>query len=273
MGDQATVWTALGATGESVMALYAVARLLKSRDLGPAQLLPAIESNRADAVKLGARLEELFVRLRAATAHSSDLQDALEVLEPYANDVAAQVAEAFRRNGPARLGASERLLLESRAEQLGAELEGIRLQLELVCAALHAQPVDLLLANVVDGRPGLAPTFVAREASVEVDLADDRGFSGDAQVLWSLIEAGLRQLSTTGDSFVLQAGTDGNGGLRLRIAPRATPPAGESDRRQLRLSLGASIRVEREVIAAVARYLGIGLQFADEAPAVTIAVK
>jgi hypothetical protein len=113
MGEQATVWTALGATGESVMALYAVARLLKSRDLGPAQLLPAIESNRADALKLASRLQQLFVQMRSAVADSPHLQRAVDVLEPYANEVAGQVAEAFHREVAAKkLGASERLLVE-----------------------------------------------------------------------------------------------------------------------------------------------------------------
>lgn len=275
MGEENTVWTALGATGESVMALYAVARLLRSRDLGPAQLHPAIESNRADALKLGPRLQALFEQLRAATRQSPDLQDAVRVLEPYAYEVADRVADAFSGEGLGRLGASARLQLESRAAQLGSELEGIRMQLELVCAALHARPVDLLLANVVDGRPGHPPTFVAKEAQVRVDLSEDRGFAGDPQVLWSLIEAGLRQLSAGTDRFVLEARTDGNGGVRVRIVPateRADRPDDDDGAADLQLGLGCSNRVEREVISAVARHVGIGYRYADDEPAVTIAL-
>lgn len=272
MGDQTTVWTVLGATKESVMALYGVARLLKSRDLGPAQLAPAIESSRAEALKLRPRLQRLFDLLREPVAESPHLEAALEVLEPYATDVAQEVAEAFSRRGLSRLGARERLLLERRAEDLGAELDGIRAQLELVCAALQFRPVDLLLANVVDGRSGQPPTFVSKEANLLVDLAGDRGFAGDPKVLWPLFEAALRQLSSAGDTFVLQARGNGDDGFRVQIRPADEQDKAEGDAPSVRLSLGSAIRVEREVVGAVARHLGIDYEVADDAPAITIAV-
>jgi hypothetical protein len=106
-----------------------------------------------------------------------------------------------------------------------------------------------------------------------VDLADDRGFAGDPQVLWSLIEAALRELSETGDRFVLRARTDGNGGVRVRIRSDDDSVVTPGSAASLRLSLGSAIRVEREIITAVAQHLGIGYQRNDADAAVTIAVQ
>lgn len=272
MGDQAKEWTALGATGESVMALYAITRLLKSRDLGPAQLVPAVEANRADALKLAPLLRELFGLLQEASNESPHLRAALAELEPFATEVADGVAEAFTRRGLSRLGARERLRLERRAEQLGSDLEGIRAQLELVAATLHARPVELLLANVVGGRSGQAPTFVSRQASIAVDLRDEKGFVGDPRVLWLLFEAALRQLAPQGDHFVLEAQSDDHGGVCVRIRAASDRSDRPGSNGLLRLDLGAPIRVERKVVDALARHLGISFQVDADDPAITIAL-
>ncbi len=271
MVDFSRVGTALGAAGESVMALYAIARLLKSRDLGPAQLGPAIEANRTRALRIGPELRQLCELLRRAVSDSPDLDAALRLLEPHAVGLVASLGQAFGQPATARLGAKERLELERKAEQLGSELEGVRSLLGLVAAAVEARPVDLELSSVVDGRSGLEPTFVSRKAEVRVRLEGDRSCWGDPRVLWPLFEAAFRDLASEGEPLVLCAGSTGNGGTRVQITAGAAlePKSGNGT---LKLALGSPISVERDVVRAVARHVGIGYEVAQAEHSITIAL-
>jgi len=272
------------------MSLYGLARLLKSRDLGPAQIGPAIEANQASALRLVPEMGEVFEQLRAATVDMPYLQEAIRLLEPSAMAIAEAVGATFGRPASARLGAKERLALERGAEHLGSELEAVRAMLGLVLAAAQAQPIDLLLANVMDGRSGHEPTFVARQAEVSVHVESDWGFVADPHVLWPLIEAAFRDVAARGDKLLFHAGTDGNGGTRLRISPAqeasrgaATPAtsgsaaaspgrvAGEAlGDGKLRLALGSPLEVERDVARAVARHFGIDYEIAEPAFGITL---
>ena len=253
------------------MSLYAIARLLKSRDLGPAQLGPAIEANRTRALRLGPELQQLFDLLRATTAESPELSVAVGVLEPFAMGLAVSLAQAFGQPATARLGAKERLELERKAEQLGGEIEGVRAMLALVFAAAEARPVDLELSSVVDGRSSLQPTFVSRKAEVRVRLEGDRSCWGDPRVLWPLFEAAFRDLAGQGEQLLLCAGSSGNGGTRVHItASAATEPQGGNG--TLKLVLGTPIPVEREVVRAVARHVGVGYEPVEAEHAINIAL-
>jgi hypothetical protein len=271
MGDPSRVGTALGAAGESVMSLYAIAHLLKSRDLGPARLGPAIEANRTRALRLEPELRQLFELLRATTADSPELGVALSLLEPHAMALAASLAQAFGQPASARLGAKERLELERRAAELGSELEGVRAMLALVFAAAESRPVDLELGSVMDGGSSLEPTFVSHKAEVRVRLDADRSFTGDPRVLWPLIEAAFRELAGQGEELLLCAGSDVAGLVRVQITagPPAAPKAANGT---MKLALGSPIRVEREVVRAVARHVGIRYEVVEAEHAVTIAL-
>ena len=271
MGDSSRVGTALGAAGESVMSLYAIAHLLQSRDLGPARLGPAIEANRIRALRLEPELRQLFELLHAATADSPELGAALSLLEPHAMALAASLAQAFGQPASARLGAKERLELERRAAELGSELEGVRAMLALVFAAAENRPVDLELGSVMDGGSSLEPTFVARKAEVRVRLAADRSFTGDPRVLWPLFESAFRDLAGQGqgEELLLCAGSDVDGpvSVQITVGPHFELKAGNGT---MKLALGSPISVERDVVRAVARHVGIRYEVAEAEHAITI---
>jgi hypothetical protein len=271
MGETSRVGTALGAAGESVMSLYAIVRLLKSRDLGPAQLGPALEANRAQALRLEPVLRQLFELLREATAESPELGSALDLLEPHAMSLGVAFGEAFAQPASTRLGARERLELERRAERLGAELEGVRALLALVAAAVASRPGELDVDSVIEGRSNLEPAFVARTAAVRVRLAGDCGFLGDPHVLWPLLEAAFRDLAGQGDELLLSAGSAGGRPTEVRISASASvePTSGNG---RLKLALGSPVGIEREVVRAVARHVGFRYEVAEAERAITIAL-
>ncbi len=271
MADDA-LHTILGITGESVMALYGIARLLQARELGPAQLRPALESYRSDAASLVGHLDEAFATLSQAMRDAPELSDALGALKPFAMEAARSIAETFGRSGHHRLGARERLELEQQAEQLGGELESIRTQLELLRAALLARPVDLALADLAKGRWRSRPTFVAREVAVRWDLRQDGSFTIDPRVLWALLEAAFRQLSVNGDGSLLVRGrVEKTGQVRAEVRLSPLPAGTKACGDDLRLGLSAPLPVEAAISGAVARHFDIELE-QDGADAVTIAL-
>src|SRR5262245_46478663 len=131
---------------ECVMAIYGITRLLKSRDLGPAQLVPAIESFREEIERHCVSIEPLFAGLRAAAAERGALSDAVAALEPAARRVAESIMKAF--SGTLKLGARQRLKMEREAERLGAELEAVRGLADALHAALLARPVYVTVADL-----------------------------------------------------------------------------------------------------------------------------
>ncbi len=270
MGDQ-RVLTALGITGESVMALYGIARLSRSRDLGPAQLLPPLDAYRADAERLVEQVNALFELLRTST-NGSRLGNAVSVLEPHANGVASTIAAEFGGTKRSKLGARDRLRLEKQATECGAQLESVRVQLDLLCAALHPQPVELVFADIVDGRWNQKPTFPSRRVEVFWDLRQDEGFCSDPRILWALFEAAFRSLSTRGaETLLVRTRADEHRRVEADIRSYGDATQGQHHG-PLQLELGAPIPAEPKVAGAVAEHLHIDVRMTEADQSVTLAL-
>jgi hypothetical protein len=270
MVDQQRMGVALGSAGEAVMALYALTRLLRSRDLGPSHLTPALDAVHAGAAKLGTELADLFALLGDAAGGHERIADALRLIEPHAMALAERVGTSLGQAASPRLGAKQRLQIERAAEELGRELEGVRVLLGLCVAALHAQPVDLLLANVLDGSPAGMPTFVAQRVEVRIDPPDERAVHGDPRVLWPLLEAAFRELAMPGGQLRLTAAAAEGAATVLRVE-QAPPAAGAAHPNgTIQVSLSPQAPMERDVVTRIAEHLGVGYEVDRDGRAVTI---
>lgn len=254
------------------MSLYALARLLKSRDLGPAQLGPAISANRTAALRLAAELGKALDLLRTSCAGSPELRAALDLLAPAAMSLASEIAEAFGAAPRPKLGAKERLRLERSAETLGRQLEGVRSLLTLVWAASESKPAEVLLSDVIDGRGLGDPTFVARRAEVRVELGEDRTCHADPRVLWPLLEASLRQVCQHGQVVKLRVSPDPSGGKCMRVHALVDSAANGHSNGVRQIAVGAPLELEREIVALVARHAGIRYEVTPTAAEVTLSV-
>jgi len=241
----------LGLMNECVMSVYGISRLLKSRDLGPNQLAPAIEAFRDEVGENEVSMDPLFAALRSGAADQPAVSAAVDALEPTARKVANEIIEAFA--GSLKLGARRRLELERAADRLGAELEAVRGLAEVLLASLYAGPVYLTLFDLLHGRWYAAPNFVQRTLKVLLEPGDHPGFAVEPRVLRALLEEALHGVVESGvEVAYVSARGDGD---RVVIEVGA-PPEGVSleaaSQEAVELGVGVSLPVADVVLAAAA---------------------
>jgi hypothetical protein len=241
----------LGLMNECVMAVYGISRLLKSRDLGPSQLVPAVQAFRDEVCASGASMDPLFRALRSAAAGQSAVCDAVDVLEPTARAVAAEITKAFE--GPLKLGARRRLEMERAADRLGADLEAVRGLAEVLLASLYAGPVYLTLFDLLHGRWYAPPNFVAQTLKVVLEPGDHPGFSVEPRVLRALLEQALHTVVESGvEVAYVSARSDGDSVVvEVGVPPEGVAPE-TAARQAVELGIGVSLPVVDVVLAAAA---------------------
>jgi hypothetical protein len=240
---------------ESVMAIYGITRLLKSRDLGPAQLVPAIESFREEATRNSLSVVPMFAGLRAAAIEAGALLDAVEALEPAAHQVADSIVQVF--GGPLKLGARQRLSMERAAVRLGTDLEAVRNLADVLHAALGARPVYVTPADLLHGRWYSSPNFVARKIRVSLGQCASEGFMAEPRVVRALLDHLFRSYAGEGHVHVEVRGREQDGRTELAVGPSDARPGA------VELGLGGSLGVELEVLTSAASLLGMALEERD----------
>ncbi len=266
--------TAIGAVSEALMALYGIARMLKSRELSGAKVLPAVTAFADDVRALQPQLRLIIATLGNISQEELSLKEAVTAMREPAFAVVSQLEEEFAgQRNRRKLNARDRLHMEMKAVQLGGELEAIRTLINLLYASLEARPADLSVADVVTGRWCNEPTFGSQPIDLALDLPDGIRFLGDPRVTWGLLEGCLRWLLSRGvDCVQLRCfSADDDRAVYLQLQPCR----GEGSSPELpvqRLSLGVHLPVERVVFEAVARHRAIGLTLDQTQNTVTLRV-
>lgn len=244
------------------MALYGMTRLLGTRELGPAQIVPTLEGFRGDLGLKRERLDQLLGDLAAATEGHEHLREAFSLVRPPTVEVLDEVGRVFDR--PFKLGAKQRLELEREAPRLGGRLQAVRSLLDTVLCGLQPQPVPLRLADILDGPLCRPPIFIESTRHLLV-ACNAPMVEGEVRVLRPMIEALLRQRPADGLDFLdydvarQTLTVQPNDGALLQTVDRIAVP------------LGPALGIEVEVSAAVGRHLGAQLAFGPEGGSIVFA--
>jgi hypothetical protein len=236
---------------ELVMALYGVARVLKSRDLGPAQLMPAIASFR-DEVQVqvqGSSVEPMFAGLRDAARELGALSGSVETIEGAAREMLADMNAVLA--GSLKLGARQRLAMEREAERIGAELDALRSLADVVYSGLLARPVYVTLDDLLRGRWHMPPTFVRQRVSVLLGEGASNGLVAEPRVARGLLEHAFRQLAADQRTELEARARERGARMYLEIGPRTDDATGDT----VDLGLATSLPADADVLAAVAGHL------------------
>jgi hypothetical protein len=266
---------------ECVQSLYGIERLLEKRELGPAQILPALNAFATDVEQSCRIVRALFVELHelsqmAATVDAGDsdvgltrrgaevagdarrprhelLSEAFELIAPVASRVGDELNALFRRRR--RLGAAERLDLERATCRLGGELQAVRSAIEVVLEALAPRPALVSLRDLVGGSVHSRLTFVAKRFEVCVACAD-APIDGCPRVLYALLERAIRHVYDAGvEQPLVLAQRHASGTTTLLVGD--VPLGASRTVERHRFELGPALEVDDAVLDAVAEALGL----------------
>ncbi len=241
--------------GECVMSVYGIARLLGSRDIGPAKLLPPIEAFSASAQQHWDLLHELFAELRQQAVRSGGLVDTVALVEAEARRICGEMSSAF--NQPLKLKARQRLEMERAAQRLGGELEAIRWLSVVTAAALQPRMALVSPDELLGDQWRTGPLFVAQQVMLAVPPGLPAKLFGDPRVLRALLEHSVKTVHAAGaHPPVLGLQVDGSH-VRLLVGKPDDHLAVTIE--QVKLPMGVSLAIEEPVLAAVAEWAGIGV--------------
>jgi hypothetical protein len=243
---------------ECVMSVYGMTRLLRARELGPAQLLPTIHEFGAGLGGLCAQVEGSIVALaadaRGESPQPSPLRGEMHLTLTALAALSHRLGEELRAcfDDVDRLSARERLALERSLTRLGGSMEAAHYALSVCEAAREPRPIVLSLDELLRGRWISPPSFVERR--VELYFAPGAGprFVTDPRLLWGLIEEAVAGPDRESSSHVAVERAP-NGLAVLRFGH--TLPA-QSTMERFTLELHPSLGLETPVLAAAARTLG-----------------
>jgi hypothetical protein len=240
---------AVGVLGECVMSLYGIHRMLRSRDLGPVQILPSVEAFAGDAHRCGDVVAALSALGREAP--SDGLREACDALVETTRQLSSHMGDVFSEVG--KLAAKERLELERNVEPLGGSLQALRDLIPVVHGAVHPRPARLTLSELLQGRWRTRPAFVTETIELHVAAAHDQ-FEADPRVLWGLVERSLAQVSEAGVEQPFAALLDADCGRVLELGEVTRLPSSTLERAVV--ELGPTLPITEQVLDAVAHHIG-----------------
>lgn len=239
--------------GECVMSIYGIARSLASRELGPAQLLPAVDDFRVRSAEAAVAVAPMLARLEGL-AHPTCLAEPVHALVSEVRAVIADVEETFARAG--KLGARARLELERNIERVGGQLQASHRVVGVMDATLAPRPIKLSLSDLLRGRWAPQPTFVTRRLELCVKLSAGQRFEADPKVVWAVVEHMLHEvppmLSTVFAHVDHVSGDPGVAVLRVGDVPGLS----RTSLMRSPIELGPRLAVERVLLPAIMSHLG-----------------
>ena len=243
------------------MSIYGITRLLASRELGPAQIVPTLTAFGSEVEARCAMLTELFDALDGAVAPHPELRAAAALLRPEADRIGGEVVATFQAEH--RLGARDRLALEAEAPRIGGDLQAVQRLAELILAAVEPQLTPLRLHDLIGGVWRPRPTFVARRVEVMLACASPV-FEGEPRVVSAMFEAALREVGVALPFVTVRSSPPvidiGEGAdVGLETIERATVP------------IAPALAVEPAILAAVGRHLGTALRLDQAGASISIA--
>ncbi len=237
---------ALGTLGECVMSIYGIARSLECRDLGPTQLLPAIDDFRDQAEREweAARVLVASVTSRAA---GGPLAAPVALLGSEVERVIAEVNALL--SGVGKLGARERLELERHIHRVGGELQACHRLLGVLDATLSPHPIQLSLSDLVRGRWGPRPAFVARRVELCVKMSCGARVLVDPLVAWATLERFVHSLPEEMTTLFAKMESVKNGPPVLQVGDIADLM--RSSLMRCSVDVGPRLAVENEILDAI----------------------
>jgi hypothetical protein len=250
VSTQATELT-IGMMGECVMSIYGISRLLNTRDLGAAKILPTVEAFGSEVKANCAALPALFQGLHDEAPQS--LKGAVDLLRVAAEQTTGEIVSVFDQKR--KLNARERLALERDAERLGGQLQGVRDLLDVLHGALHPRKTLLTLGELLRDQWRTKPTFVKRRVELNVVGGDNHAFEVDPRVLWALVERTIDMVSAAGveDPFATVNIEDG----RFVMSFGAVHEIGNDTMERVMIELGPSLPAAGQLLEAVAVAAGV----------------
>ncbi len=167
------------------MSIYGIARSLAARELGPAQLLPAIDDVRARSREACPAIERLLDELAARAAPTAMAAVARE-LGTEVKRIVGGMNVLLERSG--KLAARERLELERNIDRVGSELQAAHRLVGVAHAAVAPRPIQLSVADLMRGRWGPQAIFVSRTVEVSAAVEHQQRFDADPIVAWAVLE-------------------------------------------------------------------------------------
>jgi hypothetical protein len=237
---------------ECVMSIYGIARLLQSRDLGPAQILPSIESFGSLVEENCRAMPPIFAALRHDAP--SSLRPAIDQLEAATHAIGDEIVRTFEP--PGKLGARERLHLERAAVRVGGQLQSACGLLDAVTGAIRPRPALLTLGELLRGRWQARPTFVERRVELNMVAADSHGFEGDPRVMLAFVERAVRVVVEAGETEPFAVMRPGEHG-KLVMSVGAVEDIGRSTMERITLDLGPTLEVSDTLFDAIAAVANI----------------
>ncbi|MBW2455575.1 MAG: hypothetical protein JRI68_13735 [Deltaproteobacteria bacterium] len=251
------------------MSIYGLARLLGSRDVGPAKLIVPIESFNVSARQHHDLLDSLFDALGKGADRHDGLGEAAALVEGEARRVCAEIDVAFDQ--PLKLKARQRLELERAALRLGGQLEAVRWLATVTAAALRPREALVSPGELLGAQWRSGPTFVAAQIKLVVPAGLPAKLYGDPLVLRALLELHVRRVHAAGvDLPVLGMKVDG-ADISLQVGEQEGSLATTVN--QVKLLLGVSLDIEETVLAAVAEHLGIAVAAEPGGALVTLGLR
>lgn len=236
------------------MSIYGITRSLASRDLGPAQLLPAVVDFRARSAETSLAVAPMLERLEA-DARPTSLAEPVRALVQEVRRVIGDVNETFARAG--KLGARDRLELERNIERVGGQLQASHRLIGVIEATLAPRPIKLSLSDLLRGRWAPQATFVTRRLELCVKLNAGERFEADPKVAWAVVEHVLHEVPSALSTVF--AHVDHVPGAEPGVAVlRVGDVAGLARASLMRspIDLGPRLDVEPELLPAIMAHLG-----------------
>ncbi len=235
------------------MSVYGLARLLGSRDVGPAHLIAPLESFSVSARQHHALLDNLFHLLRKRAERHGGLVDAVALVEDEARRVCGEIDVAFDR--PPKLKARRRLELERAALRLGGELEAVRWLVTVTAAAQRPRAALVSPGELLGARWRTGPAFVAAQIKLVVPSGLPAKLYGDPVVLRALLELHVRRVHAAGVELPALAMEVDGADVSLRVGEQEGNL--NTTVNHVKLQLGLSLDIEEAVLAAAAKRLDI----------------
>lgn len=241
------------------MSIYGITRLLASRELGPAQIVPTLTAFAGEVEERRQLIGRLFDPLDAALAAQPDLRAAAARLRPEGARIGAEIVAIFGADH--RLGARDRLALEAEAPRVGGELQALQRLTELLLAAAAPQITPLRVHDLVGGVWRPRPTFVERR--IDIMLACSSAvFEGEPRIVCAFLEWALRSVTIAMPFVTVDAAEAtihvGEGtGAKIETIERVSFP------------LAPVLSVEAEILAAVGAHVGVALSVGAEGAAIS----
>ena len=247
------------------MSVYAIHRMLQSRDLGPKKLLGPVQQFAAETQSCASVVPAITALLDDARPHGA-LVEAIEPLRDAAVGLSERIGTSL--GAVSKLGARERLELERQLEPLGAEMQGLRNLLQILEGAIYPRPARLTLAELLAAPARGRPAFVHQTVEVH-STAGGVPFEADPRVMWGLVERSLLRLATSGivAPFAAVSGRGGRLVIELGDVPAMTATI-----ERIKVSLSAPHPMADAVLDAVAARHGASTGGSASQRLVTISV-